>query len=79
MKRVKQILNDSKRMFLAERGIYPVYGEEYYYECQQLYEALRDYQIAVQTFGKNGVYAINQRRSVKNEGNQKLRGTLLNN
>ena len=60
--KVIKVYNVRKQWFLAERGILPISGDNYYADTHQLKEALTDYAIACSTFGASGVYAINRRR-----------------
>lgn len=62
MIKIISVANTSKQWFLAERGIYPICGDQYYENTKELKEALRDYGIVCNVFGKSGIYAINKRR-----------------
>lgn len=60
--KVIKVCNRRKQWFLAERGILPISGDNYYADSPELQEALTDYSIACNAFGATGVYAINRRR-----------------
>lgn len=61
MSKCRLVMNERQKLFLLDRGIKPIVGDDYFLWNRELKEALDDYEIG-RTFGKDGLSTMSFRK-----------------